>query len=107
MSNHDSRTSPETDDRKQRGVAFPWVFLAFLAIAGFFFFTEHRAHLMGALPFLLLALCPLMHVFHHRHGGHDERQHRRSNPDGAPEIDDRKTDVSSESSPASPARHQH
>ncbi|MDD2920638.1 DUF2933 domain-containing protein, partial [Rhodoferax sp.] len=26
----------------------------------------------GALPYLLLAACPLMHVFmHHGHGGHD------------------------------------
>jgi hypothetical protein len=25
---------------------------------------------MGALPFVLLALCPLMHLFHGRHGRH-------------------------------------
>ncbi len=55
----------------QRGAALPWVFFGFIAVAGFFFFTEHRAHLMGALPFVLLALCPLMHVFHGGHGGHD------------------------------------
>ena len=51
-----------------------WVFVAFAAIAAFFLFTEHRAHLLGALPFLLLLACPLMHFFHHRghgkgHGG--------------------------------------
>ena len=47
-----------------------WVFLAFLAIAGFFLFTEHRAHLLGVLPFLLLLACPLLHLFHHgQHGG--------------------------------------
>lgn len=45
-----------------------WVLLAFLAIAGFFLFTEHRAHALGLLPFLLLLACPLMHLFHH--GGH-------------------------------------
>ena len=45
-----------------------WVFVAFAAIAGFFLFTEHRAHLFGVLPFLLLLACPLMHLFHH--GGH-------------------------------------
>lgn len=54
----------------QRGAALPWVFIGFLAVAGFFLFTEHRAHLLGALPFILLALCPLMHVFHRGHGGH-------------------------------------
>lgn len=45
-----------------------WIFLAFAAIAAFFLFTEHRAHLFGILPYLLLLACPLMHLFHH--GGH-------------------------------------
>lgn len=45
------------------------VFIAFAAIAAYFLITEHRAHLFGILPFLLLAACPLLHVFHHR--GHD------------------------------------
>ena len=41
------------------------------AIAAFFLLTEHRAHFFGALPFLLLLACPLMHIFmHHGHGGH-------------------------------------
>ena len=41
------------------------------AIAAYFLLTEHRAHFFGALPFLLLLACPLMHVFmHHGHGGH-------------------------------------
>lgn len=48
-----------------------WIFLAFVAIAAFFLFTEHRAHLFGVLPYLLLLACPLMHLFHHGgHGGH-------------------------------------
>jgi Protein of unknown function (DUF2933) len=43
----------------------------FLALAGFFLLTEHTAHVFGALPYLLLAACPLMHLFmHHGHGGH-------------------------------------
>ena len=51
-----------------------WVFMAFAVIAAFFLFTEHRAHLFGALPFLLLLVCPLMHLFHHGgHGGHGSR----------------------------------
>lgn len=41
------------------------------AIAGYFLLTEHLAHVVGALPLLLLLACPLMHVFmHHGHGGH-------------------------------------
>lgn len=47
-----------------------YVFLGFVAIAAFFLITEHRAHLFGILPFLLLAACPLLHFFHHRGHGH-------------------------------------
>ena len=47
------------------------VLIGFLAIGGFFLVTEHGAHLLGALPWLLLLACPLMHIFmHHGHGGH-------------------------------------
>jgi len=48
-----------------------WVLLAFLAIAAFFLLTEHRAHVFGVVPYLLLLACPLLHFFMHgRHGGH-------------------------------------
>jgi hypothetical protein len=47
------------------------VLLGFLAVAGFYLVTEHTAHFFGALPFLILLACPLMHLFmHHGHGGH-------------------------------------
>ncbi len=36
----------------------------FLLVAGFYLATEHTAHLFGALPFLLILACPLMHLFH-------------------------------------------
>ena len=53
-----------------------WAFAGFAVIAGYFLITEHRAHLQGFvpyLPFLLLAACPLMHIFmHHGHGGHGD-----------------------------------
>lgn len=43
--------------------------LAFAAIALFLLFSEHRAHFLGVLPYLLLLSCPLMHLFmHHGHG---------------------------------------
>lgn len=46
-----------------------WVLIGFLAIAGFFLLAEHQAHVLGALPYLLLLACPLMHLFmHHDHG---------------------------------------
>ena len=45
------------------------VLLFFAIVAGFLLSAEHRAHTLGLLPFLLiLALCPLMHMF--MHGGH-------------------------------------
>ncbi len=47
------------------------VLLAFLAIAGALLWTEHRAHVLGALIYLPLLACPLMHFFMHgSHGGH-------------------------------------
>lgn len=47
------------------------VLIGFLLIAAFFLWTEHRAHLLGALPWLILPACLLLHVFMHRgHGGH-------------------------------------
>ena len=42
----------------------------FLAIAGFFLWTEHRAHLLGILPYLLLLLCPILHLLHGGHASH-------------------------------------
>lgn len=47
------------------------VLIAFLVIAGFYLLAEHRAHAFAVLPFLLLPVCLLMHVFMHGgHGGH-------------------------------------
>jgi len=59
-----------------------FVLIGFLAIAGFFLVTEHQAHVLGALPFILLALCPLMHLFH-GHGGHGGG-HRHGDPEDKP-----------------------
>jgi hypothetical protein len=42
-----------------------------MLIAAGLLLTGHQAHLLAATPFLLLAACPLMHLFmHHGHGGH-------------------------------------
>ena len=47
-------------------------------IAAFFLFSEHRAHALGILPWLLLAACPLLHIFGHGgHGGHGDENARR------------------------------
>jgi DUF2933 family protein len=59
-----------------QGHGQPWwrtrsgmVLCGFLLIAAFYLLTEHTAHVFGALPFLLILACPLMHLFmHHGHG---------------------------------------
>lgn len=64
--------------------------LGFLAIAGFYLVTEHTAHTFGVLPFALLLLCPLLHLFMHGghggHGGHENSDehsgHQNNRADG-------------------------
>jgi hypothetical protein len=44
----------------------------FAAASAYFLLTEHYAHTMQALPWLVFLACPLMHVFMHRgHGSHE------------------------------------
>ena len=60
------------------------VLLGFIVIAGALLFTEHRAHVFGALIWLPLLLCPLMHLFMHGghggHGGHGQQDRQGSKP---------------------------
>ncbi len=67
MSNHPQRNSGNGVSGRR---AATWAFYGFLAIGAFFLLAEHRAHLLGWLPFLLLAMCPLIHFFHGGHGSH-------------------------------------
>jgi hypothetical protein len=48
--------------------------LVMSVVALFFLLEEHRAHMLGALPYLFLLACPLMHVFMH-HGHHHGSEH--------------------------------
>jgi hypothetical protein len=80
----------------QSGLAYPppafWrsrYFVALLVLSGFglvLLLSEHRAHLVGALPMLFLLACPLMHLFMHRgHGGHGrEAGHGQRNEGASP-----------------------
>ena len=66
-------------DQDRTGGARRWVFWGFLLIAGYFLWTEHRAHVVQFLPFVLLLACPLLHMFHGHgghggHGGHDQHE---------------------------------
>ena len=75
-------------ERGQPRASFPalrmaLVLVGFILIAGVLLFTEHRAHVLGALIYLPLLLCPLMHFFEPIPG--DDRQHdRRRN--GGPDL---------------------
>lgn len=73
-----------TDARHEHGAgcggrqsSWGWVFLAFGAMAVVLLWQEHRAHLLGIIPYLILFACPLMHLLHrghHRgHGRHEDR----------------------------------
>lgn len=69
------------DHMRERIGTPPWklVLVVFLGIAGFFLVTEHTAHVLGVLPYVLLMLCPVMHLFMHRgHGGHGGHQEHRA-----------------------------
>ncbi len=40
---------------------------------GYLLTTEHRGHVILALPWLFVLACPFMHVF--MHGGHGHHHH--------------------------------
>ena len=68
--NHDL-SQPDAEPTPFWGSRYAVGLLVMGAIATYFLLSEHRAHFLGVLPFLLLLACPLMHVFmHHGHGGH-------------------------------------
>ncbi|MET0211593.1 MAG: DUF2933 domain-containing protein [Vicinamibacterales bacterium] len=65
------RTAVERDTQEHWHMPMWLGVCLLLAIAGFFLWEEHRAHLLGAPPYLFLLLCPVIHLFMHRgHGGH-------------------------------------
>ncbi|UXI66066.1 DUF2933 domain-containing protein [Tahibacter amnicola] len=78
-----------------------WAFWGFAAIAGFFLVTEHGAHLLGVLPYLLILACPLMHIFGHHGHSHE---HDQEPPDQPPASNDQ---AASEERRNSRAGHHH
>lgn len=61
---HDPQDAPPFR-RSPAGVGL----LVATAVGGFYLLAEHTAHVFGALPYLLLLACPLMHSFMHRGHG--------------------------------------
>ena len=69
-------------DKKDFLQALTWpqaTLIVFLSVAGFFLLAEHKAHVLGYLPFLIFLLCPLMHIFMHKgHGRHTGNKHKNN-----------------------------
>ena len=62
------------DTQHKKSNLVMWIFLGIIL---YFLITEHWAHIVPYLPWLLLAACPLMHlIMHggHGHGGHDRHK---------------------------------
>ncbi|KGE78580.1 hypothetical protein FP66_02300 [Halomonas salina] len=69
------------DRRPSKGTFWLMVAIA-LAVMGFLLWEEHKVHLLGALPWLILLACPLMHLFmHRRHDRHREHDPQEKPPD--------------------------
>jgi hypothetical protein len=60
----------ETSDSWSRRVNI--ALIGFAVLGGILLLTEHWAHALPYLPWLLLAACPLMHVFMHRGHSHGD-----------------------------------
>jgi len=65
---------------------FGIVSIVFLGLAGYFLIKEHSAHIGDNWIWLVLLLCPLMHVF--MHGGHGGHGHHHNSDD---DDNDRRT----------------
>lgn len=72
----------EAGNRRSSTMRSRIALVAFGGIAAYFLLTEHRAHLFGVLPYLLILACPLMHMF--MHGGHS---HSHGGPPPADRVD--------------------
>ncbi len=55
--------------------------VAFLGIGGYFLWTEHQAHVIAALPWVLIVGCLVMHLFMHGGHGHGGSGHDDNNGD--------------------------
>lgn len=78
MNNSMHSKEDKTMTTDEHGHRSTWVLWGFLLIVGSLLFTEHRVHVLGFLPYLLLLACPLMHMFHHGHGGAHRHHDRNS-----------------------------
>ena len=68
----------------------PIVLVCVVAI-GYWVYTYHLEHALGLLPYSILLLCPLMHIFmhgNHGHGNHCEHpDHKKKDNEQSKEND--------------------
>jgi hypothetical protein len=58
--------------------------LVLIGAALYFLLVEHGAHTLPYLPFLIILMCPLMHLFMHKgHGTHGHGDHKDQNVEEA------------------------
>jgi hypothetical protein len=46
-----------------------WALFVLCAAAAIFLFIEYKAYVLRFLPYMIFLLCPIMHIFMHRHLG--------------------------------------
>lgn len=64
--------------------SYPWwkspkeiAVLVALAALGLYLIIAHQQHVLGALPFLIILLCPLIHLFMHKGHGHNHHEDKK------------------------------
>jgi hypothetical protein len=67
----ETEVQPVPPERAESSSRVRRVFLVFVVLAAVLLIAEHRLHVLGYLPWLILLACPLMHVF--MHGGHGHK----------------------------------
>ncbi len=69
--------------------SYGWIVIA--AVAGYFLLTEHLAHVIEALPAVLLLACFGMHFFMHRgHGGPEHAGDGSKSQSSSDRVDENK-----------------
>lgn len=82
----------EDDEHRHNSFFCSRYFIGYIVIGGiaaYYLLTEHMAHVVGALPYLLLLACPLMHIFMHHGHGHTQGEHNRDASDSEPSSGER------------------
>lgn len=67
----------------------PIVIFALIGLA-YWIYQYHWEHALGFLPYAIILLCPLMHIFMHKGHGHGDHSHHHGDPDKNPNTEENK-----------------